>query len=216
MNTSPSLVQERMLWSQGLSTVVGVDEVGRGAWAGPIVSAAVILSPESSEFDALDSSLIQLPKLLRDSKKLSPIQRQEVASQLASIVAYSSIGQVEVEEINDIGIGRANILAMQRAIKNLPVKVDHILVDGFPISELEPEKQTAIVKGDATVASIAAASVVAKVHRDTLMEELAHAYPEYGFAQHKGYGTKTHQQSIQQLGLCPIHRTNYRLKFLRK
>jgi ribonuclease HII len=214
--TTPDLKHEQVLWGQGLTVVAGVDEVGRGAWAGPVVAAAAVFSPGMrlhAEGLSVAAGTV-LPRLLRDSKKLSPAQRQKVAHELLQINMQWAIGEVGVDEISAMGIGPANFLAMQRALDRLTVQAEYVLIDGFLHPHIASSKQQQVIKGDATVASIAAASVLAKVHRDALMEGYAQRYPEYGFAQHKGYGTSFHQQAILQHGLTPIHRAGYNLKFL--
>ena len=212
----PNLTHELAAWSRGHRVVVGVDEVGRGAWAGPIVAAAVQLPRQSICYDQpiIDETSIQLPKLLRDSKKLSASQRLQLDNEIKPIASQIAIGLVEVEEINRIGIGPANFLAMSRSLDQLQLSPDFILIDGFKHPTIPAGQQQAIVKGDSQVASIAAASIIAKVHRDQLMEKLATQYPQYGFDQHKGYGTQAHQQAIAINGLSPLHRIGFNLKFL--
>lgn len=198
----PSLQYEQDLWSQGFVAVAGVDEVGRGAWAGPVVAGAVILSP------ALPDTL----PLIRDSKTMSPLQRQKSAAILNDCGwCRPAVGLATVDEINLLGIAAATFLAMQRAIEQL--SADHVLIDAF-IHPTITLPQKPIVKGDSLCLSIAAASIVAKVFRDDLMDELSQKFPNYGLADHKGYGTKQHQQAIQSFGLTEIHRTGYQLKFL--
>ena len=213
---SPDLLYEQSLWGKGFGLVAGVDEVGRGAWAGPLVAAAVCLSNRTVLSGVDKPQSVQLPRLLRDSKKLSASQRSLLADQLAIMASQWSIGQANVDEINSLGVGQANILAMQRALDALPLPADFALVDGAITNLMHPDKQKSIIKGDAIVASIAAASIIAKVHRDAIMIEVSKTYPEYRFDKHKGYGTKLHQQAIQKHGLSPIHRTGYNLKFMAK
>lgn len=202
--TTPSLQFEQAAWQQGFRGVVGVDEVGRGCWAGPVVAGAVILSPT---FD------LGTAPIIRDSKTLSAKQRQIAVDFLAqSPDTQSAIGQASVEEINSLGIAPATFLAMQRAIEQLPA--DYLLIDAFQHPS-SPLPQQAIVKGDSLSVSIAAASIVAKQYRDQLMATLSHDYPQYGFDQHVGYGTRLHQQAIQEHGLSPLHR-QFNLKFLNK
>ena len=214
----PDLTYELDAWKRGYQIVVGVDEVGRGAWAGPIVAAAVQLPRQSICYDqpAVDEAYIQLPKLLRDSKKLTAIQRLQLNDEIRPIASQFAIGLVEVKEINQIGIGPANFLAMSRALEQLQTAPDFILIDGFKHPVIAAGQQQSIIKGDGQVASIAAASVIAKVYRDQLMEELALQYPQYGLDQHKGYGTQFHQQAIIAHGLSPLHRSGFKLKFLAK
>lgn len=216
--TSPSLAYERELWRQGFKIVAGIDEVGRGAWAGPLIAAAVVLHASShlqSESISTSSSPVLSP-MLRDSKKLSASQRENVVKEIKKLATCWGIGAVSVEEINEVGVGKANELAMKRAIMSLPTLPEFILIDGnMPLSEYEGQ-QKVVVGGDGSIASISAASILAKVHRDKLMVELGAAYPQYHFDKHKGYGTKLHQQAIIDHGLSPMHRSNYRLKFLQK
>lgn len=216
----PGLDVERQIWSGGSLVVAGVDEVGRGAWAGPLIAAAVVLPQEITigdlEDDRVGDDLVapMLPVQLHDSKKLTPRIRQSLIAHIKAAAKYWSIGQVEVDEINTIGLGPANQLALLRALQGLPCQVEHVLVDGRQPVVGIPYPQQAIVGGDGLVASIAAASIIAKIHRDHMMEELARQYPAYGFEQHKGYGTKFHQRAISRYGLSPVHRTSFNLKFL--
>lgn len=194
---------EKSLWKQNLSCVVGLDEVGRGAWAGPLVAAAVVF-PQNTE-----------PKFqLFDSKMLSPKNREELSEKIINSVFGYGIGQVEVHEIEKMGLAKANQIVFYRALEKLKQKPDHYLIDAFYLKFLSKIKQTPIVHGDQISASIAAASIVAKNYRDKLMIELAKKYPSYSFAAHKGYGTKLHQESISKYGLSDIHRKNYHLNFL--
>ena len=202
----PDLTHEREYWQQGMRVVAGVDEVGRGAWAGPVVAAAVCISSEADE-------QAELPALLRDSKKLSPAQRAKVVGEIKDWAESWAIGQASVDEINSMGIGPANYLAMRRAVLGLPQSPEQIIVDGLAIPELNIPQQP-VIKGDATVASVSTASIVAKVYRDELLAAMEAVYPGYGWASHKGYGTAAHRKAILKLGLSPVHRTGYKLKFL--
>lgn len=191
----PSLEFEQKVWDQGYLRIAGVDEVGRGCWAGPVVAAAAILSP------ALD---ITSAPPIRDSKTLSANQRQKALVFISDCpLITTSIGQASVEEINNLGIAEATFLAMQRAIDQ--VNPDYILIDGFahPSTSLP---QQPIVKGDSLSLSIATASIVAKQFRDQLMTDLASQYPNYYLDQHKGYGTRLHEQAVANHGRSPIHR----------
>ena len=187
---------ERRLWERGCALVAGVDEVGRGCLAGPVVAAAVILRQ-----DAL------LPGL-DDSKKLSPEKRERLAVEVAAQAQALAIGQVEAAEIDQIDILQASLKAMRLALGQLRPAPQQVLVDGnhrpgsaFP--------ETAVVEGDSRSLSIAAASVVAKVHRDHLMTEYDRQYPGYGFAAHKGYGSPQHLAALQAQGPCPLHRLSF-------
>lgn len=176
--------------------VAGVDEVGRGPLAGPVVAAAVIL----------DENVII--EGLADSKKLSAKRRIALAQQIEhSAIAYA-MGRAEVTEIDHINIFQASLLAMQRAVAQLPVQPHQVLVDGRHCPQL-PYPAQAIIKGDQTVAAISAASIIAKVARDQEMCAWEQSYPGYGFAQHKGYPTSAHLQALKQLGVTPLHRRSF-------
>ena len=184
--------------AEGFRFIAGVDEVGRGCLAGAVVAAACILDLSKP-----------LPKGLNDSKKLSAKKREQIAKELrANALAYS-IGQVEAEEIDRINILEATKKAMRLAIENLELKADFLLIDALQLKDIAlPQK--AIIKGDATSASIAAASIIAKVYRDNLMAEFDKIYPVYGFARHAGYGTKAHFEALKIHGACPLHRKSFR------
>ena len=191
------LQHERGLWESGRRYVAGVDEVGRGPLAGPVVAAAVILP---QDFDVLG---------VDDSKKLSPKKRDELFAVIKERALAWSIGWVSPEKIDEVNILEATKLAMAQAVNGLAVKPDHVLIDGnFTVRAL-PLPQTAIVKGDANSTSIAAASILAKVTRDRYMEEMALQYPGYAFESNKGYGTKAHYEGLKALGPCPIHRKTF-------
>ncbi len=174
----------------------GVDEVGRGPLAGPVVTAAVILDP--------DHTIVGLA----DSKKLSARQRQYLESEIQMTALAWAIGRAEADEIDRLNILHATMLAMRRAVEALPIKPDHVLVDGNRCPRLSVPVG-AIVKGDQRVAAISAASILAKEARDREMVTLDSHYPGYGFAVHKGYPTLVHREALQRLGVCPIHRTSY-------
>lgn len=174
----------------------GLDEVGRGPLAGPVVAAAVILDPQSP----IDG--------LADSKQLSAKRREQLAQQIKAQALAWSIGRAEVEEIDQINILQASLLAMQRALAGLQVQPDEALVDGRHCPKLPCPCQP-IVGGDRTVAAISAASIIAKVERDQELIAMEDAYPGYGFAQHKGYPTKAHLAALERLGPCPIHRRSF-------
>lgn len=179
----------------GCAVVAGVDEVGRGALAGPLTVAAVVL-PGSPRIVGLD-----------DSKRLTPERRQALASRIRSVAVCYSVSHVSPSEIDTIGIGGAVRRGMGLALQQLEHEPDHVLVDGLPV-HVSPH-ETAIVKGDGSVAAIAAASVVAKVARDELMRSLAADYPEYGFDVNKGYGTTEHIEAIARHGVTPLHRRSF-------
>jgi len=202
----PHLRFEKELAAEGFRLIAGVDEVGRGAWAGPLVAAAVILPLQVKKLMRLG---------LRDSKQLSSEQREELFGELVQLKIDFGIGMVEVLELDQLGLGQSTRLAMQRAVNSLNNRPSFVLVDGRQIKF--PEIPTrGIVGGDALSLSIAAASVVAKVTRDRLMIEIGKkSYPAYGFEIHKGYGTKLHQKKLSQLGICDWHRQSFRpIKFL--
>lgn len=176
--------------------VAGVDEAGRGPLAGPVVAAAVILDD------------LRPIKGLADSKKLSALQRERLYDEIRSRALCCSVAQASVEEIDALNILQATLLAMRRAVEGLRLKPTKVLVDGnrLPVLEVLAE---AIVKGDATVPAISAASILAKVTRDRWCAELHDQYPQYGFALHKGYGTAHHLAALQAHGACPQHRKTF-------
>ncbi len=187
---------ERRLWAGGCRRVAGVDEVGRGPLAGPVVAAAVVL-PQDAFLPGLD-----------DSKRLTPARRDALSLAIRVQATAWCLSEVDVATIDDINIAQASFLAMRRALAGLGVGVDHVLVDGFRIPGYGGD-QTAIVGGDHLSNSIAAASVLAKVHRDARMAEWDAVWPGYGFAGHKGYGTAEHVAALQRLGPCPLHRKTF-------
>ncbi|MGD8589366.1 MAG: ribonuclease HII [Chromatiales bacterium] len=176
--------------------VAGVDEVGRGPLAGPVVAAAVILDPARP-----------IPGLA-DSKKLTERRRETLAEQIRAQALAWALGRAEVEEIDRINILQASLLAMQRAVESLAIPPQRALVDGNRLPRLACEAQ-AIVGGDASVAVISAASIIAKVARDREMVELDLIHPDYGLARHKGYPTKQHLEALSRLGVSPIHRRSF-------
>jgi ribonuclease HII len=189
------------LYQHGIEVIAGLDEAGRGAWAGPVSAAAVVLPAPGSDLDG------QL-RGLHDSKQLSPNDREYWDLKIRKIACSVSVGQASVDEIDQIGILPATRLAMQRAIFSLNVIAEHLLIDYILIGDVGIN-QTAIPRGDSRALSIAAASVVAKVARDRLMTDLDLQYPQFGFAQHKGYGTRQHQAALKRLGPSPIHRRSF-------
>lgn len=196
---------ERRFWSQGVASLAGIDEAGRGPLAGPVYAAAVVLAPGFAE-----AQFHGLLAGLTDSKKLTASLRDSFYSILqAAEPVRIGVGIASVEEIDQINILRATHLAMRRAVENLPALPDHALVDGRPVPGL-PCPSTSIVGGDGKSLSIAAASVIAKVARDQYMCELDAQYPQYGFARHKGYGTSVHLQSLLEFGPSPAHRRTFR------
>jgi ribonuclease HII len=187
---------ERVLWRSGIHSVAGVDEVGMGPLAGPVVAAAVIFQP-GTEILGID-----------DSKRLDPENRVKLESVIRQTAAAIGIGMADVGEIDRLNIYQAGILAMRRAIEALPLNPQHLLIDARTIPDVSIP-QNAFHKGDGINFSIAAASIIAKTHRDRIMEELENSFPGYGFAHHKGYSTPEHQNAIRSLGPCPIHRMSY-------
>jgi ribonuclease HII len=203
MKVSATFEFENLLWSSNKNIVVGIDEVGRGAWAGPLVASAVVF-PKN----------YQTTKKYFDSKMLNSTQREALAEIIATESISYGVGQASVSEINELGLTLATQTAYLRSIEALNCKPDHFLIDAFYIQTLEKSFQTPIVRGDSLCSSIAAASIIAKVYRDNLMRELGYSFPEYGLGQNKGYGTKIHQEAIKKHGLSPIHRVNYNLQIL--
>ena len=187
---------ETLARARGANRVVGVDEVGRGPLAGPVMAAAVRLDPEN------------IPAGLADSKALSLVRRERLYDVILS-TAEVGIGRAEVEEIDRINILQASFLAMHRAIAALPAPPDHLLIDGKLLPKALPCPAEALIKGDARCLSIAAASIVAKVSRDRLMVELAQQFPGYGWEKNAGYPTKAHRQGLQDLGITPHHRRSF-------
>ncbi len=191
---------EESLANKGFNFICGVDEAGRGPLAGDVYAAAVIL-PQGLVIDGLN-----------DSKKLSEKRREELFQKItANAVAYA-IASASAKEIDEINILNAVMLAMNRAISSLAVKADYALIDGNIARGFDIPCQT-VIKGDAKSPSIAAASILAKVSRDRVCMQLDEKYPEYGFAKHKGYGTKAHMEALRKYGPCPEHRKTF-LKFL--
>jgi ribonuclease HII len=201
----PTCEEEQALIRAGYRLIAGLDEVGRGAWAGPVVAAAVILPVE-----ALAAETVGQPLLggVRDSKTLTPQQREQLWPLIYEAAIAIGVGIVPASVIDAIGIAPASFMAMRRALSAMPVKPDYLLVDAFHIPGVDIP-QTGIVDGDSRCISIAASSVVAKVARDRLMTELHGDFPCYGFAHNKGYGTQEHTQGIFENGLCTLHRRSY-------
>ncbi len=182
--------------------IAGVDEAGRGPLAGPVVAAAVLIDKNFS----IDHSDLEL---VADSKSISHKKREKLFSLIKEKALAVEISVVDNTIIDQINILQASFLAMRRAINRLKIKADYILVDGkFKIPKLN-KTQSAIIKGDAKVWTIAAASIIAKVSRDWIMTEMDKKYPNYGFSKHKGYGTKLHFSKIKEYGPCPIHRLSF-------
>jgi len=195
---SPDLAFELPLWQQGW-LVAGLDEAGRGAWAGPVTAAAVLLPPETGILSRLAG--------VRDSKQLKSDERQRLAEVIKKESTWG-IGEASNLEIDALGILPATRLAMARALQNLNAAPDFLLLDALFLPD-EPLPQMALIKGDQRSLSIAAASILAKTARDSWMWEAAAEYSLYGFDRHKGYGTKTHQSSLASFGPCPLHRASF-------
>lgn len=191
----PKISHELYLARRGFKAIVGLDEVGRGSWAGPLVACAIKLP--------VDKRLYKL----RDSKLLFFLERERLAKALRKVCDFG-LGIVKIEELNKMNLHQANLLAYERAIKKLKSTVDFILIDGFRAPNLDyPHK--AIIDGDRICASIAAASIIAKDFRDKMMIRLAKKYPKWGFERHKGYGTKFHQEMLVKYGASEIHRVRF-------
>lgn len=189
---------EQKLIAAGISRIAGVDEAGRGACAGPLVVAAVILrdlnSPDLEE--------------VKDSKELTPKKRETLFDVIVAESLVYSIIEIPPSEIDFIGLHRANLDGMRRAISALSINPNYILTDGYEIEGL-PAPSLAVWKGDQVALSISAASILAKVYRDRVMQDLDKKYPEYGFAAHKGYVTRSHQESLKKYGVSEVHRRSY-------
>lgn len=193
----PDFSLEHAARGRGARVIAGVDEVGRGPWAGPVTAAAVVLDPA------------QIPDGLNDSKALTA-RRREALHDLLMAQAQVCIAHASVAEIDEMNILAASHLAMRRAIAGLPVPPDHLLIDGNRLPSGLPCPAEAIVKGDARSLSIAAASIAAKVCRDRLMVDLAQQHPGYGWESNAGYGTKAHSEALRNLGVTPHHRRSFK------
>ena len=188
---------EKKLRAVGAARIAGIDEAGRGALAGPVVAAAVVL-PEKFRH-----------RRLNDSKQLAPELREDIYQELTGNSEINwAVGIIDSIEIDRINILRASHQAMRIAVAGLTISPDHVLIDGLPVFPF-PLPQTAIIDGDCLSLSIAAASVIAKVTRDSLMRDFCACFPEYCFSQHKGYGTELHLTKLHEFGPCPIHRRSF-------
>jgi|YNPBryantNP2012_1023418.scaffolds.fasta_scaffold01974_11 ribonuclease HII len=195
------LTLEAGLWQAGYRLVAGADEAGRGAWAGPIVAAAVILPADRS-------ALAGLLGAVDDSKKLTPARREYLFAAIHACAVAVGVGSASAGEIDALGIAHANRLALRRAVEALATPPDYLLLDYLTLPDL-PLPQRGIPHGDALSLSVASASIIAKVTRDRLMIAEDRVHPGYGFARHKGYGTTMHRAALMQLGPCPLHRRSY-------
>jgi len=211
--TKPTFSEEEILWKKGIKHVIGVDEVGRGAFAGPIVAAGVIFK---------ENQKIKELSFIRDSKMLTPHSRKRYDEIIKQHALYWAIESVNISYINKYGIGKANTAVFRKVLKNLFLQIKNdlnhfILIDGFHRKYLPGglKKQKGIVKGDQKSITIASASIIAKVYRDNLMQILHTNFPNYKFSGNKGYGTRFHRDALKKYGLSKIHRTSFNLtKFL--
>lgn len=193
---------EKKLYEAGLQYIAGIDEAGRGPLAGPVVVGIAIMKPDS------------FIEGVNDSKKVSEKKREKLYEQIIEEAIDWAVGIVDQNEIDEINILNATKKALRMAISNLKVKPDRILVDALEHIDTCGVSYTSIIKGDAKIYSISAASIIAKVTRDRIMQEYDEIYPEYGFAGHKGYGTAKHIQAIKEYGPCPIHRKSFIKNFV--
>ena len=196
----PTLAEERKLWRAGFVRIAGLDEAGRGALAGPVVAGAVILSANTRRAG--------LWAEVQDSKLLSPPRREKLSVCIQDNAAAWSLGEASAAEIDSLGIAPATRLAMRRAVLALSPRPDHLLLDWVQLKSLNLP-QLSFTKGDLRIVSIAAASILAKVHRDRLLCQLHERHPAYGFHSHKGYAARTHLTAIEKLGPCPAHRRSF-------
>ncbi len=210
--TKPSFEYEKRLWKTDIKYVIGIDEVGRGAFAGPIVAAAVVFS-SNAKTDLLCD--------VNDSKLVKPQERERCAKIIKKHALLWAIEQIDISYINKFGIGKANNAVFRRVLNNIITRIGSanysILIDGFHKKYLPGgiKKQQGIIKGDQKSLTIASASILAKVYRDSLMQKQSLNFPNYNFASNKGYGTKAHREALEQFGLTSIHRTSFNLsKFL--
>lgn len=198
----PTLAYETHLWNEGYGTLAGVDEVGRGALAGPLVAAAVILPARDELVRDAD-----FWSTVRDSKTITAARRTTLASEIIRRCPAWGVAAIDVEELDDVGVGAANRIAMERAVVSLDREPDLLLIDAMTVDLGLP--QLGIIDGDALSLSVAAASIVAKVARDTTMIGHHPAWPVFGFAQHKGYGVASHVAALRAHGPCPLHRRSF-------
>jgi ribonuclease HII len=195
----PSFKSEKLLSTRGFRYIAGIDEVGRGSLAGPVVAAAVVL-PMKRKLENLNG--------VRDSKELTPAKREYLNKLIQEVAIDIGVGVISSQIIDAVNILNATRLAMYEAVKKLSHQPDYLLIDGMTLPQILITQQ-AIIKGDKSCLSIACASIVAKVTRDHMMTELGNAYPDYGFQQHKGYGTRSHLECINRLGPTPVHRYSF-------
>ena len=193
---------ENKLHEEGLQYIAGIDEAGRGPLAGPVVVGVAIMKPES------------FIEGINDSKKISESKREKLYEQITEEAIDWSVGIVTEKEIDEINILNATKRALEKALDNLKVRPDRILVDALEHIDTKGVPYTSVIKGDAKIYSISAASIIAKVTRDRIMREYDEVYPEYGFAKHKGYGTAAHISAIKENGPCPLHRKTFIKNFV--
>ncbi len=196
----PTLNLEMNLWQKGYHRICGMDEVGRGAFAGPVVAGAVVFPKD-----------VVLPVGLADSKLLKPKERERLSEEIRKAALDWAIAEISVRDINKVGIGKATQMAFRRALRQCSVQADYVLIDAFYVKHFNRKRQKPIKGGDKVCASISAASIIAKVHRDKLMKKLHQKYPQYGFAKHKGYGTLEHREALKKYGLSRVHRKSFNL-----
>jgi ribonuclease HII len=199
----PTLNLEFSLWQKGYRNICGIDEVGRGSWAGPLVVAGVILPTD-----------FVIPKGLCDSKLATPKQRGSLSEIIIKSSKAYSIIEISSRQIDKLGLTQATNIAFRKVLNTISPRPDFTLIDAFYIKHIGRYRQQAVKDGDKICASISAASIIAKVYRDNLMKKLHFSYPKYGFDRHVGYGTKFHQAAIIKNGLSKIHRRSYNLDFL--
>jgi len=198
----PNYNRERILHRKGFKHVAGIDEAGKGSWAGPIVAAAVILNPK-----------IKI-KGIKDSKKLRSPDRKELYEKIIKSATAYGVGIVDQKKIDEIGITSANLLAMQEALDKLKPPPNYVLIDAVKL-EYKGLPTSSVIKGDYKITSVAAASIIAKVSRDQIMDELDEQFPAYGFKHHKGYGTNHHFAMLNKYGICDLHRKTWEpMKYL--
>ncbi|MCL5113700.1 MAG: ribonuclease HII [Patescibacteria group bacterium] len=221
--SKPNLKEERKLWKKGCLYVLGVDEVGRGSFAGPVIAGAVVFGKKTS-YRLLTNSVLSH---INDSKLLSPKKREKLEKEIKNEALLHAVSVIGVTTINRLGIGKASQMAVRKVVKTIleqiPKQIKEkpqifVLADGFPARYIRGVgliNQKAIIKGDQKSVSIAAASIIAKVYRDRLMKKLHNKYPGYELAKNKGYGTKEHREALKNYGLSKIHRKSFNLqKFL--
>lgn len=201
----PSFFQEKQLLKKGCNLIAGIDEAGRGSWAGPLVVACVVFSAKSLENKQL--------KIVKDSKQISSQKREELFEIICKNCLNWSIGIVSEREIDKIGLTKTTLKAIKKALDALSLKPDFLLIDALSGNKKELSFEISyqtFVKGDEKIFSIAAASILAKVSRDRILKKLALVYPQYGFEENKGYGTKLHQEALKKYGPCQVHRKSFK------